>query len=107
MDILRLHAGKRWVAEVDLDVGPARYPERGRALVGAEAQERGDGHDVALAGTAAGDPLEVAQLLERVDAHIRVGADADADTPRAERFHRREAVAEVGLSGRAKAHAGT
>ena len=71
-------------SEVDLDVGPALEAERGGALVGAEAEQRSSRDDVARPASAAGDALELAQLLERVDADVRVRADADADAALAE-----------------------
>jgi len=57
--------------------------------------------DETVAGAAPGDALELPQLLERVDADVRVRPDADAEPALAELLHRREAVAEVGLGRRA------
>ena len=54
---------------------------------------------------AAGDSLELAQLLERVDPHVRVRADADADPALDGRSDGQETVAEVRLGRRAGADA--
>jgi len=72
-------SAQRDAARVDLDVGPLLEPERARAFVGAEAEERVGRQHVSAAGLAAGDPVQLAQLLERVDADVRVGADAESD----------------------------
>ena len=89
--------------EVDLDPRPVVEPERARADLAAEAQELLGGEDAAPAGLAARDPLELAQLLERVDADVRVRADAERDRALADALGREEAVAEVGLRRRAGA----
>src|SRR5207302_6075349 len=47
------------------------------------------------------------KLLERIDSHVRVRADADPDRPRADALDGEESVAEVGLRRRARAHART
>src|SRR5436190_11209598 len=91
--------------EIDADLPPRFEPERCGALVGAEAEQRVRRDDVAAAGAASCDALQLAQLLERIDADIRVGADADPDPALAELLHRREAVPEVGLGRRAEADA--
>jgi hypothetical protein len=49
------------------------------ALVGADREERVDAEDVPAPALTAGDPVELAQLLERVYANVRVGADAQPD----------------------------
>src|SRR5436190_11876713 len=92
--------------EVDLDLGPLVDPEGGSALVGAEAEQRVRRDDVATAGTPPRDALELAQLFERIDPHVRVGADADADPALAEPLDRSEAVAEVRLGGRGETNTG-
>ena len=83
--------------KVDLDVIPFLEAERARALVGAEAEQRLGGDDVAAARLAPRDPLELAQLLERIDADVGVRADADPDAAGAHALDRQEAVAEVRL----------
>ena len=45
--------------KIDLDVVPALEPERARALVGTEAKQRLGGNDVAVAGLASRDGVEV------------------------------------------------
>jgi CDP-diacylglycerol--glycerol-3-phosphate 3-phosphatidyltransferase len=95
------------VAEVDLDVIPLIEAERARALVGAEAQQRLCGDDIAAARLAARDSLQLAQLLERIDADIGVRADADPDAAGAHTLDRQEPVAEVRLRRRAGADACT
>src|SRR5439155_1337736 len=70
---------QRRVVEVDVRVGPRLEPERGRPLVGAAAEQHVGRDHPALPGLAARDAFELAQLLERVDAHVRVRADADGD----------------------------
>src|SRR3954453_13136063 len=81
--------------EVYLDIRPPVESQGCGALVRAEAQERRDRHDVALPCAAPGDAFQLAQLFERVDAHVRVRADAEPDPALAELLHRPEAVAEV------------
>src|SRR5919204_796776 len=100
-----LDRAQRPVREVDLDVVPVVQPERARPLVGAEAEQRLGGEDVAPAGPAACDSLELAQFFQRVDAYVRVGADADADAARAHALDREEAVPEIRLRRRAGADA--
>src|SRR6185437_5159075 len=51
------------------------------------------------------DAVELTQLLERVDAHVRVRADAESDSAVEEPLDREEAVAEVRLGRRADADA--
>src|SRR3954468_24658391 len=99
MDIVDGDPRQRRVLEVELDVSPALEPERRSAFVRAKAEEARHRHHVALPGAAAGDALQLAQLLEGVDPHVRVGADADADSAGAELLDRNEAVAEVRLGG--------
>src|SRR5262245_21536855 len=90
---------------VDLDRCPLLDAERGAPLVRADREQRVDGQDVAAAGLAARYAVELPKLLERVDAHVRVGADAEADAAMEEPLHGEEAVAEVRLRRRARAHA--
>src|SRR4029450_6678141 len=89
--------------EIDGDLPPRLEPERGAPLVCPKAEQRVRRDDVAAAGAPPGDAFQLAQFLERVDADIRVGADADPDPPLAQLLHRREAVAEVGLGCQAEA----
>src|SRR5919201_3238645 len=96
---------ERRVVDVHLDVVPALEPERPGSLVRAEAEERVDGDDVAPPGLAPRDPLELAKLLERVDAHVGIRADAHPDCADAQLAHGNEAVAEVRFRRRAHAHA--
>src|SRR5438445_12018746 len=91
--------------EVDFDVVPSLESERAGAFVGAEAEQRLGGDDVAAPTLAACDSLELAQLLERVDPDVRVGADAEPDAAPAHALDRQEAVAEVGFGRRARADA--
>ena len=65
--------------EVDLDRRATLESERGPPSSAAEAEERSVRKTSRAAGLAPRDPLELAELLERVDAHVRVGADADPD----------------------------
>jgi CDP-diacylglycerol--glycerol-3-phosphate 3-phosphatidyltransferase len=91
--------------EIDLDVIPGFETKRARAFVGAVAEQGRGGQNVATAGLAARDPLELAQLLQRVDPDVRIGADADPDRTRTDPLDRKEAVAEVRLRRRARADA--
>ena len=79
-DVLGRDAGERAVAQVDLDRGPARRAASARAP---SAEPISSSSSVvkmpAPARLAARDPLELAQLLERVDPHVRVRADAERD----------------------------
>src|SRR6476646_5055623 len=92
--------------EIHVDAGPALEPESRGPFVRAKTEEGRKSDHIAPPLATAGDALQLPQLLERVDAHIRVRADADADPACAELQHRREAVAEVRLRGRADAHPG-
>src|SRR4051795_4237549 len=91
------------MAEIDLDVGPLLEPERAGSLVCTDAEQRLVRDDVTSTALPACDALELPQLLERVDADVRVGADADADASRRHPLDGEEAVAEVRLGGRAHA----
>ena len=64
-----------------------------------------DPDHVAPAALSARDPLELAELLERVDPDVRVRADADRDPACEQPLDGQEAVAEVGLRRRAGADA--
>ena len=56
------------------------------------------------AGLTPGGALELPKLLQRVDPHVRVGADREPDSAVEQLLERREAVAEVRLGRRAQAH---
>src|SRR5205823_13463034 len=92
------------VQDVDGDGRPRVDAERPRAFVGADREQRVDGEHVAPAGLAPRDAVQLAQLLERVDAHVRVRADAQADPAAEKPLHRQEAVAEIRLGRRARTH---
>ena len=79
--------------------------ERARALIRAEAEERFCRDDVAPAALPPRDPFQLAQLFERIDAHVGVGADADADAALAHALDRQEPVAEMSLRRRTRADA--
>src|SRR6478735_3034076 len=70
--------------EADQHVVPLLEAERACTFVGAEAEQRLRGDDASPAGLTSRDSLELSQFLERIDADVRVGADADADGPRAD-----------------------
>src|SRR5205823_8479424 len=73
--------------------------ERRGPLVGAEAEQAAERDDVSSDRLSPRGALELAELLERIDPDVRVGADADADATLAERLNRREPVAEVRFGG--------
>ena len=52
------------------------------------------------------DALELAELLERIDADVRVGADAERDAAMADTHDGQEPVSEIRLGGRAGADRG-
>jgi CDP-diacylglycerol--glycerol-3-phosphate 3-phosphatidyltransferase len=83
------------VPEIHLDVVPLLEPERPCAFVSAVTEQRRRRQNVAAPRLAPRDAFELAQLLERVDAHVRIGPDADADRALAHTLDRQEAVAEA------------
>jgi hypothetical protein len=89
--------------EIDLHVVPLLEPERPRAFVCAVTEQGRGRQDVAPARLAACDPLELAQLFERIDPDVRVGTDADADRALAHTLDGKETVAEVRLRRRTRA----
>jgi CDP-diacylglycerol--glycerol-3-phosphate 3-phosphatidyltransferase len=95
------------MSKVELDVGPRLETQRGGAFVGTEAEQRLDRDDVAPARLTACDSLELTELLEWIDAHVRVRADADPDRALAQTLDWNEAVAEVRFSRRARTDART
>ncbi len=88
------------MAQVDLDVVPVLETESAGALVGAEAEERLGGDDMAASALASRDSLELPELFEWIDADVRVGADADPDASLAHALDRQEPVAEICLCRR-------
>jgi hypothetical protein len=70
---------KLWMREVDLDLRPALESERCGPLVRSDREERVDAEDVPPPALPARDAVELAELLERVYANVRVGADAHPD----------------------------
>src|SRR4051812_12054360 len=91
------------MVEIDQDVVPLLEAERACTFVGAEAQKRFRRDDVPPARLTPRYSLELAQLLERIDADVRVRADADADATRADALDRQEAVTEIRLRRQASA----
>ena len=89
------------------DVVPLLETKRTRSFVGTEAEQRLGRDDVTTARLPARDSLELAQLFERIDPDVRVGADAEADAARRDALDGQEAVAEVRLRRRAHADAGS
>jgi glycoprotein endo-alpha-1,2-mannosidase len=91
------------VREVDLDRRPRLEAQGSGALVRADREQSVDGEEVAAARLSPADPVQLAQLLERVDADIGVRADAEPDPAVEDALDRQEAVAEVRLRRRAGA----
>ncbi len=88
------------MGQIDLDVVPLLEADRAGAFVCSEAEQCLGRDDVASACLTARDSLELAQLFERIDADIGVGADAEPDPACAHALDRQEAVPEVGLRRR-------
>jgi CDP-diacylglycerol--glycerol-3-phosphate 3-phosphatidyltransferase len=86
--------------DVHGDIRPRGEPDRLRALRRADREQIVHGEHVAATGLPACDPVEFAQLLQRVDADVRVGTDAEPDPAMKQPLDRQEAVAEVRLCGR-------
>ncbi len=91
------------MAQVDRDVVPLVDPERGGSVGSPDRKQRLGRNHASAPRLAAGDPLELAELLERVDADVRVGADAERDPTGEDALDGQEAVAEIGLGRRARA----
>src|SRR6185436_9313907 len=70
-----------------------------------DRQELRDGDDVATKLLAARDAFELAELLQRIEPHIGVGADAQRDPVLANAGDGEEAIPEVRLRKRADADA--
>src|SRR5918996_3628459 len=96
-DVLARDARQRAVLEVDRDPGPLLEPEGGPADLRAEAHELLRREDATATGLAPRNPLELTQLLERIDAHVRVGADTERYRAFPEAASGEEAVAQIGL----------
>jgi hypothetical protein len=74
-----VHAAKLRMRAVDLDRRPLLEAERRGAFVRANCEKRIDAEHVPPPALPASDAVELAQLLERVYANVRVGADAHPD----------------------------
>ena len=83
---------------------PFAAPTASRYGVGPESPRRHE--DVPALGRAAGDRLDLADLLDRIDHGVRVRADADVDAALEDALRREIAVAEVGLGRWARADRG-
>ena len=94
---------QRAMPEVDRDLGPCAQTERARTDVTAERVQLVGREHPAATRLAPCDALELAQLLERVDAHVRVRSDAEGNRSAADALCGKEAVAEVCLGGRTRA----
>src|SRR6476619_7136393 len=99
--MLSRDALERAVIEVDLDLGPCIEPERACPDVVAEVIQLLRREDTTTACLTTRDALELAQLLEGVDAHVRVRADAERDRALPRALGRQEAVTKIGLRRRA------
>jgi CDP-diacylglycerol---glycerol-3-phosphate 3-phosphatidyltransferase len=91
------------MAEVYLDVRPGLEPEGGGSVLRPDSEQLFGGDDVSPQLLSPGGAFELPQLFERVDPHVRVGADAERDPVGTESFHRHEPVAEICLRRRAEA----
>ena len=98
-----VHAAQLRMRAVDLDRRPLLEAERRGALSRPDREQRVDAEHVSPPALPASDAVELAQLFEGVDAHVRVGADAHADAAVQNAFDRQEAVAEIRLGRRARA----
>src|SRR5207342_1635712 len=93
------------MSQVDLDRRPLVDADR-RGSAGAPDLEQALGRDhVATEGLASRGALELAELLQRVDPHVRVGADAERDPAVEEALEGGKPVPEVRLGRRAEADA--
>src|SRR5712692_1409858 len=93
--------------EVRVDVTPGVEAERNGAVDRADREQLRERDDVPAAGLPARDPLELAELLQGIDAHVGVGTDRDRDAALEQALDRREAVAEVRFGRGAEANTGT
>ena len=88
------------VREVDLDPGPFVESERPGALGGADLEQLHGGDHVPPQLLAARSAFKLPQLFQRVDANVRVRADAKTDPALPDPPDGREAVAEIRLGRR-------
>ena len=91
--------------EVDLGVRPRVETECRSSLVGADPEQRVGRDDVPAQRGPARDPLQLSELLERVDTRVRVRADADGDAALEDALDREVPVAEIRLGRGADADA--
>src|SRR5262245_4656101 len=91
------------MGRVDGDLGPRVEAECARADVAPERVQLVGREHAAATRLTPRDPLELTKLLERVDADVRVGSDADRDATGPDSLGGEEPVAEIGLGGRARA----
>ena len=91
--------------EVDLGVRPFVETECRGSFVGADPEQRVGRDDVPAQSEPARDPLQLSEFLERVDAHVRVRADADGDAALEDTLDREVAVAKIRLGCGADADA--
>src|SRR5688572_6036329 len=89
--------------EVDLDLRPGVDAERTRADLPTEDIQLVRREHASPSSLASRNPLQLTEFLEGIDAHVRVGADADGNAARPHPLGGKEAVAEVSLRGRARA----
>ena len=83
--------------------GHASSAERASAHVAAELVQLIGREDAAASGLPSRDALQLAELLERIDADVRVRADAERYRALSDALGGQKAVAEVGLRRRAGA----
>ena len=93
------------MVRVDLDRGPLLELQGSRSLGRPDLEQLRGRQDPAAARLATCDPLELPELLEWVDPHVRVRADAERDRAVENLGDAQEAVAEIGLGRRAGADA--
>ena len=91
------------MTEIDLDRGHASRPRDTAPSTVPKRRSTSGGITFRRSACRRAIALELAQLLERVDPDVRVGADADADPALREPLDRREAVTEIRLGRRADA----
>src|SRR5262245_11993439 len=102
--VLRGDARERAMPEIDLDLGPRVQPEGAGTDVTSERVQLVGREHASAPRLPTGDPLELPQLLEGIDAYVRVGAHAEGDRPLPDALGGEEAVAQVGFRRRAGAY---